>query len=43
MALVAATAELSGLSLLHYDHDFEAIARMTQQPTSWPATRGSID
>ena len=41
--LVAATAELSGLSLLHYDHDFETIARTTQQPTTWLAAPGSID
>ncbi|MFF3340143.1 PIN domain-containing protein [Streptomyces flavidovirens] len=31
--LVAAVAELSGLTLLHCDHDFEAIARHTGQPT----------
>jgi predicted nucleic acid-binding protein len=41
--LVAATAELSGLSLLHYDHDFETIARATQQATTWLAAPGSID
>ena len=41
--LVAAAAELSGLSLLHYDHDFETIARTTQQPTTWLAAPGSID
>ncbi|WP_282697041.1 PIN domain nuclease [Streptomyces sp. CC208A] len=31
--LVAAVAELSGLTLLHCDRDFEAIARHTGQPT----------
>ncbi|AXI72177.1 PIN domain nuclease [Streptomyces bacillaris] len=31
--LLAATAEQSGLTLLHYDHDFETIARTTGQPT----------
>lgn len=31
--LIAAVAELSGLSLLHCDRDFEAIARHTGQPT----------
>jgi predicted nucleic acid-binding protein len=30
--LVAATAEESGLVLLHHDRDFEAIARVTGQP-----------
>jgi predicted nucleic acid-binding protein len=31
--LLAATAELSGLTLLHCDRDFETIARLTGQPT----------
>lgn len=31
--LLAATAELGGLTLLHCDHDFEAIAKRTGQPT----------
>jgi predicted nucleic acid-binding protein len=31
--LVAAVAEDAGLTLLHYDRDFEAIARATGQPT----------
>jgi predicted nucleic acid-binding protein len=31
--LLAATAEQSGLTLLHYDRDFETIARTTGQPT----------
>lgn len=31
--LVAATAELTGLTLLHHDRDFETIARSTGQPT----------
>ena len=30
--LVAATAEEAGLTLLHFDHDFETIARTTGQP-----------
>ncbi|MGL5828071.1 MAG: PIN domain nuclease, partial [Angustibacter sp.] len=30
--LLAATAELSGLTMLHYDKDFELIARLTGQP-----------
>lgn len=30
--LVAATAEEAGLTLLHHDRDFEAIARATGQP-----------
>ncbi|MGW6270858.1 PIN domain-containing protein [Streptomyces sp. NPDC055060] len=31
--LIAATAELTERTLLHRDHDFEAIARCTGQPT----------
>ena len=30
--LVAATAELSGLTVLHVDKDFELIAQVTGQP-----------
>ena len=30
--LIAATAELSGLTVLHVDKDFELIARLTGQP-----------
>ncbi|MET7693022.1 PIN domain nuclease [Streptomyces sp. NPDC005483] len=35
--LLAATAELSGLTLLHHDRDFETIAGRTGQSTSWLA------
>ncbi|MFJ4966594.1 PIN domain nuclease [Streptomyces sp. NPDC088729] len=31
--LLAAVAEMSGLTLLHHDRDFETIARATGQPT----------
>jgi hypothetical protein len=31
--LIAATAELAGLTVLHHDKDFELIAAMTDQPT----------
>ncbi|MEV6325076.1 PIN domain nuclease [Nocardia sp. NPDC051787] len=33
--VVAATAELRGLTLLHRDHDFECIAAVTGQPHQW--------
>ncbi|WP_330330559.1 PIN domain nuclease [Streptomyces sp. NBC_00536] len=39
--LVAATAELSGLTLLHYDADFETVARVTGQPTKWVVPPGT--
>lgn len=33
--VTAATAELSGLTLLHHDHDFDAIAAITGQAMRW--------
>ncbi len=33
--VVAATAELHGLTLLHHDRDFGVIARVTGQPMRW--------
>jgi hypothetical protein len=41
--VVAAAAEHAGLTLLHYDADFELIATVTGQPTEWVVPRGSID
>ncbi|KUH38637.1 MULTISPECIES: PIN domain nuclease [Streptomyces] len=40
--LVAATAELSGLTVLHYDADFETVARATGQATAWVAPPGGL-
>jgi predicted nucleic acid-binding protein len=31
--LIAATAELAGLTVLHVDKDFDAISELTGQPT----------
>lgn len=33
--LIAATAELAGLTILHVDKDFDLIAAITGQPTEW--------
>lgn len=41
--LVAATAELAGLTVLHYDEDYERVSALTGQSTEWIAERGSID
>jgi len=41
--LVAATAELAGLTVLHYDEDYERVSAVTGQSTEWVAERGSID
>ncbi|GAA3457087.1 PIN domain nuclease [Dactylosporangium matsuzakiense] len=40
--LLAATAELSGLTLVHYDHDFDEIVKTTGQAAVWLAPAGSI-
>jgi predicted nucleic acid-binding protein len=40
--LVAATAEPAGLTVLHYDADFETVARATGQPTRWVAPPGTL-
>ncbi|MEW2383274.1 PIN domain nuclease [Micromonospora sp. NPDC047707] len=40
--LIAATAEYHGMSLLHYDRDFDQIANVTGQPATWVARAGSI-
>jgi predicted nucleic acid-binding protein len=41
--LVAATAELSSLTLVHYDRDFDQIAQATDQSAVWLAPAGSIN
>ncbi|HET9770086.1 MAG TPA: PIN domain nuclease [Acidimicrobiia bacterium] len=41
--LVAATAELAGLTVLHYDEDYERVSAVTGQSTEWIVPRGSID
>jgi predicted nucleic acid-binding protein len=41
--LIAAIAEVNGVTLLHYDRHFDAIGRVTSQPMEWLARRGSLD
>ena len=41
--IIAAHAELAGLTVIHYDHDFEHIASITAQPTLWIAAPGTLD
>ncbi|MGA5303656.1 PIN domain nuclease [Nucisporomicrobium flavum] len=41
--LVAATAEVHQLALLHYDADFDQIAAVTGQRMYWVAEPGTID
>lgn len=40
--VIAATAELSGLTVLHYDEDYDRIAKVTGQPVEWVVPRGSL-
>ncbi len=41
--VIAAAAELSGLTVLHYDADFARISAVTGQPAEWVAPPGSLD
>ncbi|MFF8956552.1 PIN domain nuclease [Streptomyces sp. NPDC014894] len=41
--LIAATAEMNRLTVLHYDGDFDMIASLTSQPTEWVVPPGSAD
>lgn len=40
--LVAACAENAGLAVLHYDADYDRIAKLTGQPVQWVVPRGSV-
>ena len=41
--LIAAVAARNGLTVVHYDSDYEIIARITSQPVRWAAPRGTAD
>lgn len=40
--VIAAAAEVHGLTVLHYDADFDRIASVTGQPVEWVVPRGSV-
>lgn len=40
--VIAATAELSGATVLHYDTDYDRIADITGQPMEWVVKKGSL-
>ena len=40
--LIAATAEVNGVAVIHYDADYDRIAHVTGQPAEWVVPRGSI-
>src|SRR5436190_7679377 len=39
--VIAAAAEAAGLTVLHYDDDYDRIASVTRQPTEWVAPAGT--
>jgi predicted nucleic acid-binding protein len=41
--IIAAAAEARGLTVLHYDKDYDRIAKVTRQPVRWVAPAGSLD
>jgi predicted nucleic acid-binding protein len=41
--VIAAAAEAAHLAVLHYDDDYDRIARVTDQPTEWLADPGALD
>ncbi|MGQ0744793.1 MAG: PIN domain-containing protein [Acidimicrobiales bacterium] len=41
--LIAATAELAGATVWHYDENYDRIASLTHQRTEWIVPRGTID
>ena len=40
--IIAAAAEGAGMTVLHYDADFDTIAAVTRQRMEWVAPRGSL-
>jgi predicted nucleic acid-binding protein len=40
--VIAAAAESAAVTVLHYDADFDWIAKVTGQPMEWVAPRGSL-
>lgn len=41
--LIAATAERHGVTVLHYDGDYDMITSITGQPTTWVVPAGTAD
>ena len=40
--IIAATAEVHGATVLHYDADYDRIAAVTAQPVEWVAAKGTL-
>ncbi|MBN2113217.1 MAG: PIN domain-containing protein [Acidimicrobiia bacterium] len=41
--VIAAAAEAAGVTVLHYDQDYDRIGAVTHQQTEWVAPPGSLD
>ena len=41
--LIAAVAEMEGMTVWHYDADFDIIAAVTGQPAEWVVPPGTVD
>lgn len=41
--IIAAAAEARGLSVLHYDDDYDRISKVTRQPSEWIARAGTLE
>ena len=41
--VIAAAAEAADLAVLHYDDDYDRIAKITRQSTEWVAPAGTLD
>ena len=40
--IIAAVAEHHGVSIIHYDHNFDRIAAVTGQPVEWVVPAESV-
>ena len=40
--LIAAAAEVAGVRVLHYDHDYDLISSITGQDVAWVVAKGSV-
>lgn len=41
--LIAAVAQATGLTVFHYDHDYDLIAEVTGQDTKWVVPADTVD
>lgn len=41
--IIASVAQRNDAAVLHYDHDYDTIARVTNQPTHWLVPPGSLE